>query len=304
MFSLDSLSEEDLSYILDSELTELKRLMSLTSDNQISLSEIWFLMDVVWDEMECDNKKLDPNKISQYYSHSVWLLNGLFIENHDISLQHRRAIVSWISNHSVSRVLDFGGGVGTLARMLSEDQPSLDIEVYEPFPSQYALKKSSGFKNIKFINEPSSQYDCIICTDVLEHVPDPLQLLADMVKFTKVNGYLLIANHFFPCIKCHLPCTFHFRYTFDQFTDIMGLEKIGQIQKNYISIYQKIPAKSDFDWPKIRRNELKSKALFGFYEIRYVVYPLWKVRIIRFLKNPIYECSRIRDKVLALFYRN
>jgi len=34
-------------------------------------------MDLIWDDYECDNKKLDWEKIGKFYSHPVWLLNGL-----------------------------------------------------------------------------------------------------------------------------------------------------------------------------------------------------------------------------------
>jgi len=37
-------------------------------------------MDLVWDDYGCDNKNLNWENIGKFYSHPVWLLNGLFIE--------------------------------------------------------------------------------------------------------------------------------------------------------------------------------------------------------------------------------
>jgi len=70
----------------------------------------------------------------------------------------------------------------------------------------------------------------LIAIDVLEHVPDPLINFAEMIKSVKLSGYLVIANNFRPVIKCHLPQVFHFRYTFNQFAIMMGLEVIGALR--------------------------------------------------------------------------
>ncbi|WP_156820116.1 bifunctional 2-polyprenyl-6-hydroxyphenol methylase/3-demethylubiquinol 3-O-methyltransferase UbiG [Synechococcus sp. PCC 7336] len=296
---LESLSAEDLSYISKSELAELTRLFSLMS-GEVDLQQLWCLMDIVWDEMQCDNKNLDIEKIEQYYQHPVWLLNGLFIESHQLSLEHRQAIVTWISNcYQISKVLDFGGGVATLARMMAKDSPHLSIDVYEPFPSQYSLSKSSAYQNIKFVSEVSSQYDCLICTDVLEHVSDPLKLFAEMIDLVDIGGYLLMANHFFPSIKCHLPCTFHLRHTFNRFAHLMGLKKIQGLQNNYITVYRK-ESVLKFDWKNIRREEARSKRLFGFYEFRYLTL-LWMERTQNFIKYPYKSFVKLKRKTLDTF---
>ena len=271
--NLESLSSEELSYISESEMAELERLLALTPHNQLDLHQLWRLMALVWDALQCDNKNLDLHKISNYYRHPVWLLNGLFIENHQLSLEHRQAIVNWISKYpQISKVLDYGGGSGTLDRMLLKALPSLHIEIYEPFPSEYALKKSACFKGIKFIDKVTSHYDCLICTDVLEHVSAPIKLLSEMIGFVNIGGYLLIANHFFPSIKCHLPCTFHLRYTFDEFANLMGLEKVGDIQNGYINIYHK-KHNREIDWIALKEKESQSRKMFKFNSFMYEFIP-------------------------------
>ena len=56
------------------------------------------------------------------------LLNGLFIEADATSMMHRRAIADWVVERgaSIRKLLDFGGGFGTLAsliaRLLSADE--------------------------------------------------------------------------------------------------------------------------------------------------------------------------------------
>ncbi len=48
----------------------------------------------------------------------------------------------------------------------------------------------------------------------------PLILLAKMIGKIKLNSQLIIYNCFYPLIKCHLPATFHFRYSFAQFCSL------------------------------------------------------------------------------------
>ena len=77
---------------------------------------------------------------------------------------------------------------------------------------------------IKFVAEfELDVYDMLVCTDVLEHVINPLDLLAQMIGAVRVGGHLLIANCFEPVIACHLPSTFHLRYSFDDFCSRLGL---------------------------------------------------------------------------------
>lgn len=239
-------------------------LMNRNSSN-IEVQEIWRLMDQVWDELECDNQNIDQQKLNDFYNHPIWLLNGLFIEQHPLSMQHRHAIANWIHENckEISSIVDFGGGFGTLARLIAKDNENIVIDICEPHPNPVALEKTKEYKNINFVDSPKKQYDCLVCTDVLEHVSDPLNLLAAMIGMVKINGYLIIANCFYPDIKCHLPSTFHLRYTFDKFAQIMGLEVVGICQGSHASIYKKIK-QVEIPFDKVRKSEKTSKLLFPF----------------------------------------
>ena len=71
------LANQDLSPLMKGQVTELleRRNPSIRDD----LKQMWFLMDLVWDDFRCDNKKNDLLRMGEFYSHPVWLLNGLFI---------------------------------------------------------------------------------------------------------------------------------------------------------------------------------------------------------------------------------
>ena len=257
--------------LLDHNLTSLeqeeveKLLRRANPEIKSDLEQMWYLMDLVWDDYGCDNKKLDWEKIGKFYAHPVWLLNGLFIEQDEVSMGHRHAISDWVTKKGFRRVVDYGGGFGTLARLIAQKNDGVQVDIYEPHPSEFGLKRIEEFKNIRMVDKLSYGYDCLISTDVLEHVPDPLSDLAKMVKSVKKGGYLVIANCFFPVIKCHLPQIFHLRYTFDIFAKMMGLEVVGPLEGSHATIYKKQDEREP-NWSQIRMYEKWSKAAFPIIE--------------------------------------
>ena len=84
-------------------------------------------------QIQLENINLD------FYSHPVWLLNGLFIEQHSLSLQHRVAISDWVVEQGFDTVIDYGGGFGTIAKLIATKRPSCKIHIYEPHPSEFTI---------------------------------------------------------------------------------------------------------------------------------------------------------------------
>jgi 2-polyprenyl-3-methyl-5-hydroxy-6-metoxy-1,4-benzoquinol methylase len=248
------------------EQQEIERLLAFSEHSPMAVNDLWKMMDIVWDEMECDNHRPDPEKISAYYSHPVWTLNGLFIEQDDISMGHRRAIASWITNNPISNVLDYGGGFGTLARLIAVKGRNINLDIYEPFPSQLAIAKMREFSNVNFVASLDREYDCLVCIDVLEHVPNPLELFAMMIATVKVGGVLIIANCFYPEIKCHLPSTLHFRHTFKLCAMMMGLRVLGNCKGSHATIYKRVSARP-INWQLLSATEKLSKNFFLISEI-------------------------------------
>jgi len=258
---------------------EISRLLGSIDHNKGDLENIWQLMDMVWDEYGCDNKKLNWNNINKFYSHPVWLLNGLFIEQHALSMQHRNAISDWIADKSsISRILDYGGGFGMLARLIADKNPSLLVDIYEPHPSDYSKQKISDYSQIQFIyNIKEKYYDVLVSTDVLEHVSDPLKTFEKMILSVKDDGYLIIANNFFPVIKCHLPQTFHLRYTFNVFAKLMGLVLVGPLEGSHATIFRKNNNKP-INWSVVRLIEKVSKDLFPMIELsKPILRPIYRL---------------------------
>ena len=66
---------------------EMLWLLKSLDNNKDDLENIWQLLDRVWNKLGCNNKKLNWSNIDKFYSHPVWLLNGLFIERNS---HHRK----------------------------------------------------------------------------------------------------------------------------------------------------------------------------------------------------------------------
>lgn len=271
------------------EKVSLEQLL-LREDKSLSndLEQMWYLMDLIWDDYGCDNRNLDWEKIGQFYSHPVWLLNGLFIEQHNVSMCHRRSISDWIIKNDFKDVVDYGGGFGTLARLIAENNADISVDIYEPYPSEFGIKRASEFQNINIIGTlDNGRYDCLINTEVLEHVPDPLSVFFEMIQSVKVDGYLIVSYDFNPVIKCHLPDLFHFRYDFFLFGRLMGVEFMGSVSGYSSAKIFKKKIEREPDWKVVRNFEklskiVFSKILFSFLEILRPVFRSIK----RLIKKP------------------
>jgi hypothetical protein len=188
-----------------------------------SLQQLWQLMDQPWQALGCDPLHLDE-RVSAYYNHPVWLLNGLFIEQDPQSLDHRQAFAHWVASIRPARVADYGGGFGGLARLLGAALPEAQVEVVEPHPHAAAIALAAETPNVRYVPELSGSYDLLVATDVFEHVPDPIGLAVATAAHLPIGGTYLMANCFAPVIACHLPQLFHLSIGWDQAMRAMGLQ--------------------------------------------------------------------------------
>lgn len=185
-------------------------------------------LDRIWDELSLNNESPCQSKLGEFYSHPVWLLNGLFSASDPISVAHRRALAAYVKSVNSLRVADYGGGLGELAKQISEIDSAVAVEVIEPFASNVARQLRQGI-NVRFVPRLEGQYDCTMAQDVLEHVEDPVALSAELVRHTRMGGYLIFANCFYPVIKCHLPATFYLRHMFPFVVKHLGLTLVGRV---------------------------------------------------------------------------
>jgi len=88
-------------------------------------------------------------------------------------------LVRWLGDiRSDFAALDYGGGEGTLARLMGAN--GFDYDSYDPFFADSAV--------------PARRYDLVTSFEVVEHTADPYGNLATLLSFTKPNGAVLVST--------------------------------------------------------------------------------------------------------------
>lgn len=180
-------------------------------------------MGELWQELGCDFAYM-AERVTAFYNHPVWLLNGLFSEQDPESIGNRHAFTNWVASKAPGRVADYGGGFGGLARLIGSSIPNAQLEVVDPHPHPTAIALAANTPNVRYVPELSGSYDVLIATDVFEHVPDPISLSASTARHLRKGGLYLMANCFAPVIQCHLPQLFHLSVGWDHVMRSMGLK--------------------------------------------------------------------------------
>ena len=203
---------------------------------------VWAEMDRVWDDCGLDNSKpFCEQDIGSFYGHPVWIMNGLFTEKDDVSMEHRKSITKYLKQHDLFNVADYGGGSGVLAGQIALYFENAKVEIVEPYATEFFKQKLSCHSSVSFVDNYShDSYDCILAQDVLEHVENPIETAFQMATHIRQGGYVIFANCFYPVIKCHLPSTFYLRHTFKWVMGKMGLTYIGLVPgAEHALIFQK-----------------------------------------------------------------
>lgn len=99
-------------------------------------------------------------------------------------------------------ILDFGGGTGLLALPLAKQAKSVTlVDISEKILEQARLKaEQQDIKNIQFLNQDllanplGQQFDLIIVSRVLHHMPDLDATLAMFHRHLRERGQVLIAD--------------------------------------------------------------------------------------------------------------
>ncbi len=114
------------------------------------------------------------------------------------------AILSLIDLSTMTLVLDMGCGTGWLTRQyanLTHGQAiGIDFSV-ESVNAAYSKAKEAGIYNVKFIAMDAEElqfgddsFDCIICSEVIEHLLNPQKALEEMARVVKPDGVVVITT--------------------------------------------------------------------------------------------------------------
>ena len=194
---------------------QVKHYLSVEEQTQgIGIKRLWQILDQGWDEALTENPELDlPNFLYKYYQHPVWLINAAFSEFDVETISDRMAAVRLSSHTQPSKILDFGGGIGTVARLCALNFPYaetidlVDITEFRQTIQCYLF----NFSSIRILEQPDPPYDSVISTEVLEHLIDPVGAIIEINRLLRLGGSFAASWSFEPCIKCHLPQNFHLK---------------------------------------------------------------------------------------------
>ncbi len=108
---------------------------------------------------------------------------------------HRiQKILSLVKDYSPKSVLDVGCGNGYLLKEIRKTNKSsrlVGIDVYKTKIKGVEIKTGDITKRLNF--EPNS-FDCIVLGEVIEHVPDPDFLLAEIRRVLAKGGILIVST--------------------------------------------------------------------------------------------------------------
>ena len=114
----------------------------------------------------------------RYKQHKNTLDNKGYVNNFNKFIK----TASIDTSKDIKMALDFGCGPGPVLKVLL-NRLGIDVDIYDPF----------FFPEKVFVNK---QYDLITCTEVFEHLKNPLEVLTLLESLLRENGILAINTLF------------------------------------------------------------------------------------------------------------
>ena len=117
------------------------------------------------------------------------------------AVRYNAFLNAWVHDgaRGAAAVLDFGAGLGTFARTLSAR--GLSVRCVEPDQAQRAVISATGLPVHASLQEVKpADVDLVYTLNVLEHIDDDLQALADIRRVLRHGGRLFVYVPAFQCL--------------------------------------------------------------------------------------------------------
>ncbi len=147
---------------------------------------------------------LDEKEILNFdnYAHEWWNKRGPYKLIHNLTPLRMEYITNQISLEGMD-ILDIGCGGGILAEELTKRGANVTgIDASEKtikIAKKHSLenKLNIDYKCVtleKHLEKSKKKYDCIVCFELIEHVPDQLKLINDISKVSKKGTKLFVST--------------------------------------------------------------------------------------------------------------
>lgn len=146
-----------------------------------------------------------PDEIARYYRNTQSLCHQLVFANYGIP--HELALIERASEifHGWSRVLDLGAGIGSfLLKLDCRDKYHADFDGHVMDFARWRYQQAGqNVHMLALFSDYLSRgpvfdggFDGVLCTEVLEHAPDPVRLVEYLAKLVRPGGKLLATVSF------------------------------------------------------------------------------------------------------------
>jgi ubiquinone/menaquinone biosynthesis C-methylase UbiE len=207
-----------------------------------TIEELWRVLDRVWEDMKVNGG--NQRSLINYYSHPIWLYNGLMMEVDQVCVKKRYEIVSLAKKFDPQSILDMGGGTGALLKIAHEELPTvlrLDLVDISAKLKSCICEGLRPFGRIRVLDYSAPPYDIVFSTEVMEHLPNPFEALSTINHSLKRGGVLIGTWSFYPMMKAHLPGNFCLERFFHRFVPLFGFRFLEKVKTgSFIFIFEKM----------------------------------------------------------------
>ena len=143
-----------------------------------------------------------PSFLDRYYGNYYQGTQHKTTTNNPQRFARRISAVAWITNRSPIRILDYGGGDGSLACAIAErllqsrltDRAEIHLVDYEPARSCDRSEITVyGYKELASVE---GHYDLILASAVLEHIPHVNEIIRRLVALARADSYFYARTPF------------------------------------------------------------------------------------------------------------
>jgi 2-polyprenyl-6-hydroxyphenyl methylase/3-demethylubiquinone-9 3-methyltransferase len=149
------------------------------------------------------NENVDPAEINKFkqHAHHWWDAAGTMKALHDIN-PIRLKFIRTHADLADNTLLDIGCGGGILSESLAKAGANVSgIDLCEDVIKTAKLHALESELTINYrhisstaASEEATQYDIVTCMELLEHVPNPSELIEDCAKLVKPGGKLFFST--------------------------------------------------------------------------------------------------------------